>query len=59
VIPDWEYRTAYIELFQVRMPSGLHKRLCEWAEQERKSLRDLVIEVLEEGLSRRHEGTSA
>lgn len=58
VIADWEYRTAYIELFQVRMPSGLHKRLCEWAEQARKSLQDLVIEILEEE-GRRREGTSA
>ena len=35
VIAEWEYRTAYIETFQVRLPAGLHERLREWAKQER------------------------
>ena len=50
VIPDWEYRTAYVEQFQVRVPSALHDRLREWAEQEGKLPRDLVVEILEEGV---------
>jgi hypothetical protein len=53
VIPEWEYRTAYIETFQVRIPAGLHERLCERAEQERKLPRNLFIEVLEEAVRRR------
>ena len=53
VVPDWEYRTAYIETFQVRIPAGLHNRLCEWARQERKPPGDLVIEILEEAVRRR------
>ncbi len=52
-IPDWEYRTAYVEEFQVRIPAGLHDRLREWAKQERKSLRGLFIEILEEAVRRR------
>ena len=35
VIAQWEYKTAYIEAFQVRIPARLHERLCEWAKQER------------------------
>ena len=50
VIPDWEYRTAYIERFQVRVPSKLHDRLSGWASQEGKPLQDLVIAILEEGV---------
>jgi hypothetical protein len=53
VIPEWEYRTAYIETFQVQIPAGLHERLREWAEQERKLPRDLCIEILEEAARRR------
>ncbi len=53
VVSDWEYRTSYIELFQVRIPAGLHERLREWAEQEHKPLTDLVIAVLEEAVRRR------
>ena len=34
VVADWEYKTAYIPTFQVRIPAGLHDRLCEWARQE-------------------------
>ena len=50
VIPEWEYRTAYIETFQVRIAAGLHERLCEWAKQESKSLNSLYIEILEEAV---------
>ncbi len=53
VIAEWEYRTAYIETFQVRLPTGLHERLREWAERERKLPRDLCIEILEEAVRRR------
>ena len=34
VVADWEYKTAYIPTFQVRIPAGLHDRLCEWARQD-------------------------
>ena len=40
VVADWEYRTAYLEFFQVRIRAELHDRLCEWARQERKPLGD-------------------
>ena len=54
VVPDWEYETAYIyNGFQMRIPAGLHDRLCEWAKQERRSFRALVIEILEEAVRRR------
>ena len=53
VIPEWEYRTAYIETFQVRIPAGLHERLCEWAKLEGKLPRDLCIEILEAAVLRR------
>ena len=53
VVADWEYRTAYIEAFQVRITAGLHNRLREWAMQERKSPGDLFVEVLEEAVRRR------
>ena len=53
VIPEWEYKTAYIQTFQVRIPARLYHRLCEWARQERKLPRDLCIELLEEAVRRR------
>lgn len=56
VVPDWEYRTAYIETFQIRIAAGLHARLCEWARRERKPQADLVIEILEEAVRRRGGG---
>jgi predicted HicB family RNase H-like nuclease len=54
VVADWEYRTAYIETFQIRIPARLHERLGEWAKQERGSLTDLVVAILEEAV--RHRG---
>ena len=53
VIAEWEYKTAYIETFQVRIPARLHERLCEWAKQECKLPRALCIEILEEAVRRR------
>jgi hypothetical protein len=53
VVPDWEYRTAYIEFFQVRMPARTHDWLCGWAKQEGKRPSDLLIEILEEAVRRR------
>ena len=53
VVADWEYRTAYNQGFQVRLPPALHDRLSEWAKQERRSLSGLVIEILEEAVRRR------
>jgi hypothetical protein len=53
VVADWEYETAYIPTFQVRIPTGLHDRLCQWAKQERKPPRGLFIEILEEAARRR------
>jgi hypothetical protein len=53
VVADWEYQTAYIPTFQVRITAGLQDRLDEWAKQERKPLVALLIEILEEAV-RRH-----
>jgi hypothetical protein len=53
VVADWEYQTAYIPTFQVRITAGLHDRLCEWAKQERKPPRALLLEILEEAVHRR------
>ena len=33
VVASWEYSTAYIQHFQVRVPAGLNDRLCQWARQ--------------------------
>jgi hypothetical protein len=52
VVADWEYQTAYIPTFQVRITAGLHNRLYEWAKQERKPLVALLIEILEEAVCR-------
>jgi hypothetical protein len=53
VVADWEYKTAYIPTFQVRITTGLHDRLCEWAKQKRKSPAGLLIEILENAVCRR------
>jgi len=53
LVADWEYQTAYIPTFQVRITAGLHDRLCEWAKQERKPPRDLLVEILEEAVCHR------
>jgi predicted HicB family RNase H-like nuclease len=53
VVADWEYETAYIPTFQVRMNAALHNQLCEWAKQERKPLGALLVEILEEAVCRR------
>jgi hypothetical protein len=53
VVADWEYKTAYIPGFQVRITAGLHNRLCEWAKQERKPPAALLVEILEEAVCRR------
>ena len=53
VVADWEYKTAYIPTFLVRMPAGLHDRLCAWARKERKSPDALFIEILEDAVRRR------
>ena len=52
-VADWEYRTAYIQRFQVRMPVALHDRLCQWAKQEHKPPGDLLIETLQEAVRQR------
>jgi hypothetical protein len=53
VVADWEYETAYIPTFQVRITAGLHARLCEWAKQERATPKALLVEILEEAVRRR------
>jgi hypothetical protein len=53
VVAEWEYRTAYLPSFQVRIPAGLHGRLGEWARQERKPLGDLIVQILEGAVRRR------
>ena len=49
-VPDWEYRTAYINYFQVRLPVELYGRLRGWAERDRKPAADLLIDILEEAV---------
>ncbi len=58
IVSDWEYQTAYVQFFQIRVPTALHTRLCEAAQQRRIPMGDLVIEMLQEAV-RRREGTSA
>jgi hypothetical protein len=53
VVPEWEYRTAYIETFQVRLRSGLYERLSQRAGQEGKSPETLLIEILERAVKGR------
>lgn len=53
-VADWEYRTAYFEHLQVRIPANAHARLCEWAGEEQKPLEVLLIETLEEAVRRRN-----
>jgi hypothetical protein len=53
LVADWEYKTAYIPTFQVRMNAALHSQFCEWAKQERKPLGALLVEILEEAVCRR------
>jgi hypothetical protein len=55
VVPDWEYQTAYIPSFQVRMSAELHERLSAWARQAGKSSQGLMIEILEEAIRRRRD----
>jgi len=52
-VADWEYRTAYLQHFQVRISVGLHDRLCQWAEQEHKPPGDLLVVTLEEAVRQR------
>ncbi len=47
VVSEWEYRTASIESFQVRIPRSLHEWLRHRAERMSRSQEDLVVEVLE------------
>ena len=53
VIADWEYQTAYILTFQVRITAELNDWLSEWAKQERKPPSALLIQILEEAVVRR------
>jgi len=52
-VADWEYKTASIPTFVVRIPARLYNRLCEWANQEHKPPSVLVFEILEEAARRR------
>ena len=58
-VADWEYRTAYINYFQVRLPVELYGRLRGWAERDRKPAADLLIDILEEAVRRRDTGSGA
>jgi hypothetical protein len=55
-VPDWEYRTAYIQRFQVRLPAELSVRLRGWAQQDRRPAEDLLIDILEEAVRNRGTG---
>jgi hypothetical protein len=52
-VAPWEYRTAYIESFQLRLPDALYQRLRSRAQRERTPLADLLIAILEEAVRRR------
>ena len=52
-VADWEYRTAYVQFFQVRSPARLHIGLSQRAKEEQKALDVLIIEILERAVSRR------
>ena len=53
VVPDWEYKTAYYDFFQCRLPVPLQDRLNGWAARQGKRLEDLVIEILEVAVAER------
>ncbi len=53
IVADWEYKTAYIPTFQVRITPDVHDRLSEWAKRDSKPLGVLVIEILEQAVRRR------
>lgn len=57
VVHESEYRTSYLDFYQVRMLSGLHDRLCRRASREDKPPADLVIGILEEAVHRRLGGS--
>jgi hypothetical protein len=50
IVEDWEYKTAYIPTFQLRISSELNDRLSEWAAEEGQPLSDLIIGILEKAL---------
>lgn len=52
-VHDSEYRTSYIEAFQVRTPVALLARLTECAARENQSTTDVAIHFLEEAVRRR------
>ena len=52
-VADWEYRTVYLQHFQVRFSVGLHNRLSRWAKREHKPLDVLLVDALEEAVRRR------
>jgi hypothetical protein len=58
-IADWEYRTAYLNNFQMRLPAELHERLRGWAERDRRPAMDLLIDLLQEAVLRRGTGSGA
>lgn len=62
VVPDREYKTAYCDFFQCRLPAGLHERLNGWAARQGQRLENLALEILEvaaaERKSRSTEGAS-
>lgn len=53
LVPEYDYRTAYIQRFLIRMPQPLHDNLSDWASRETKSPGDLVIEILEDAFRKR------
>jgi hypothetical protein len=57
-IADWEYRTAYLNNFQMRLPAELSERLRRWAERDRRPAMDLLIDLLEEAVRSRTDAQS-
>ena len=55
VVPDSEYRTSYVEPFQLRLPPPMYDQLCERARRDRITMKDLVLGILEAAVTHRAE----
>ncbi|WP_165250280.1 hypothetical protein [Paludisphaera soli] len=52
-VADWEYRTAYVNFFQVRLPERLLADLRRRGEREQKPSEALLVEILERAVAAR------
>ena len=49
MIPVWYYNVV-MQTLSIRLPDELHKALTELAEQERRSLNNLIVVILEQAV---------